>query len=114
MAYAPDLEFQKLYKTFTADPDSIGVHLNSHMGELSSNDPLLVVTGQDMVIFPGNGGEPLTQSFRNSTRGFIELTAVSHLGVALPYLVRLKELDFPGWEADARALLGQTQKVRAI
>ena len=104
MTYAPDPAFRALYTTYTGDPDSIGAHLNDFMGGLSSGDPLLVATGSDLVIFPGNGRRPLVESFRNSTRGFVELTAISHLGVALPYLVRLRELGHAGWRADSERL----------
>jgi hypothetical protein len=72
LTYAPDPAFRTLYTAYTGDPDSIGVHLNDHMGSLSSGDPLLVATGSDVVIFPGDGRRPLVESFRNSTRGFVE------------------------------------------
>ncbi len=114
MAYEPDPEFQKLFEIYTANETSIGARLNKHLGKLSSNDPLLVVTGSDMVIFPGGGRPALIESFRLSTRGFIELTAISHLGVAVPYLVRLKELGFPGWREEARRLMDQLGKVKAV
>lgn len=112
MAYTPDPDFQMLYEIYTSDPDSIGAHLNGHYGRLSAGDPLLVVTGSDLVIFPGNGRPPLRQSFRQSTRGFFELTGVSHLGVAVPYLIQLRDLGHPGWEADARRLMAQAARVR--
>ncbi|MDB5708146.1 MAG: hypothetical protein JWL96_216 [Sphingomonas bacterium] len=114
MTYQPDSEFQELYNVFTGAPDSIGAHLNGHSGTLSSGDPLLVVTGSDFVIFPGNGQPPLRESFRTSMRGFVELTAISHLGVAVPFLIRLKELGFPEWEADAHRFIAQTERVRAF
>jgi Domain of unknown function (DUF5624) len=114
MVYAPDPAFRDLYDTFTGNADSIGAHLNSHSGGLSSEDPLLVVTGSDFVLFPGGGREPSRESFRNSQRGFVELTAVSHLGVALPFLIRLRELGFAEWEEDARRFIAQTERVRAF
>jgi Domain of unknown function (DUF5624) len=114
MAYSASPEFQSLYHAFTGSPDSIGAHLNSHMGKLSSSDPLLVVTGSDVVLFPGHRAEPVAQSFRNSQRGFVELTGVSHLGVAVPYLVRLKELGFEGWKQDACRLIERTKRVRSV
>jgi len=114
VTYSPDPEFQKLYAIFTADPQSIGSHLNNEMARLSAGDPLLVATGSDIVIFPGNGREPLIESFRNSVRGFIELTSISHLGVAVPYIVRLRELGEPNWESDAHRLIEQTAKIREM
>lgn len=114
MPYSPDPEFQKLYSIFTTDPQSIGAHLNNRMAQLSANDPLLVATGTDVVIFPGNGREPLIESFRNSVRGFIELTGISHLGVAIPYIIQLRELGDPNWESDARRLIEQTARIRQV
>jgi len=114
VAYSPDPEFQKLYSIFTPDPASIGAHLNSQLARINAGDPLMVMTGSDIVIFPGDGGEPLTESFRNSTRGFIEVTATSHLGVAVPYIVRQRELGEPNWENDARRLIEQSAKVQEI
>ena len=113
MAYTPDPDFQALYATYTGDPESIGAHLNGYYGKLSVGDPLLVVTGSDLVIFPGNGRPPMRQSFRLSTRGFFEITGVSHLGVAVPYLIQLRALGASGWEADTRRLIAQAARVRA-
>ena len=114
MSYAPDPAFDALYRTYTAGPDSIGAHLNGHLGALSSDDPLLVSTGSDIVVFRGGGRPPLTESFRLTTRGFVEITAVSHLGVALPYIARLRELGHPGWEADAHRLIADTRAARGV
>src|ERR1700737_1102452 len=83
MTYSPHAEFSKLYKIYTSDPDSIGKHLTVRRSELTDDDPLLVVTGSDAVLFPGSGKPPVVESFRKSTRGFIELARVSHLGTAL-------------------------------
>ena len=114
MAYSPHPEFSTLYSIFTPDPDSIGGNLNSLKARLSGDDPLLVTTGNDVIIFPGSGREPLMESFRTSTRGFIELTSISHLGVAVPFIVRMRELGDPAWEAHARRLIEQTAKVQAV
>ena len=114
MAYSPHPEFRTLYSIFTPDADSIGGHLNSLKARLSSDDPLLVTTGSDIIIFPGSGREPLMESFRNSTRGFVELTSISHLGVAVPFIVRMRELGDPAWEAHTHRLIDQIVKVRAI
>ena len=114
MGYAPDPRFRQLYALFTPDEGSIGERLNGVRARLSASDPLLVATGTDLIIFPGDGRPALTESFRIGTRGFIELTSVSHLGVAVPYLVRLRELGDPQWEALARQLLAQLAQVRGV
>jgi hypothetical protein len=92
----------------------MGKHLTVRMCELSKHDPLLVVTGSDAVLFPGAGGTPIVESFRKSTRGFIELASVSHLGTAVAWLVRLRELNDPIWHTDARRLIDQLDRTRRV
>jgi hypothetical protein len=114
MSYSPPDEFSRLYKIYTSDPDSMGKHLTDRMTKLTEGDPLLVVTGSDAVLFPGSGKPPLAESFRKSTRGFIELASVSHLGTAAAWLVRLRELEDPVWRTDARRLIDQIDRTRRI
>jgi hypothetical protein len=114
MSYAPRPEFRDLYSIFTSDADSIGAHLNGIRARHSADDPLLVTTGTDIIVFPGSGRAPITESFRRSTRGFVELTAISHLGVAVPYIIRMRELGEPAWEEDANRLMERILKVRAV
>ncbi|WEK02323.1 MAG: DUF5624 domain-containing protein [Candidatus Sphingomonas phytovorans] len=113
MRYETDPEFKKLYELFTSTQDSIGTHLQRQLGAVNADDPLLVATGSDLVFFPGSGRPPVTESFRLSTRGFFELTGVSHLGIAIPYLARLRETGCDGWERDARDLIAQCRTTRA-
>jgi len=105
--------FLALYDRFTGNPDSIGAHLNGLLGEISGGDPMLVATGTDVVLFPGNGRPPATCNFRLGMRGFKELTAISHLGVAVPYLARLKELGSGLWRDDASRLVDDVAAVLA-
>lgn len=114
MAYSPHGEFSALYKAYTSGPDSIAKHLTHRMVRLTDADPLLVVTGSDVVLFPGSGGQPIVESFRHSTRGFVELTSVSHLGPAVAWIVRLRELKDPVWRSDAQQLIAQIDKTRRI
>src|SRR5258707_2913079 len=92
MTYSPHPEFAKLYKIYTSDPDSMGQHLTSRMAKLTDDDPLLVITGSDAGLFPGSGKPPIVESFRQSTRGFIELASLSHLGTGAGLVVRLRRL----------------------
>jgi hypothetical protein len=114
MPYSPCPEFRNLYSIFTSDADSIGAHLNDIRARHSADDPLLVTTGSDIIVFPGSGRAPATESFRRSTRGFVELTAISHLGVAVPYIIRMRDLGEPAWEEDANRLIDRILKVRAV
>jgi hypothetical protein len=114
MTYSPHTEFSKLYKIYTSDPDSMGQHLAARMAKLTDDDPLLVITGSDAVLFPGSGKPPVVESFRQSTRGFIELASISHLGTAVAWLVRLRELADPVWRTDAARLIEQIDRTRRI
>jgi hypothetical protein len=114
MAYAPDPAFQKSFTVFTSDPESMGAHLAQRMVALAADDPLLVTTGTDVVLFPGSGRPPRAESFRLTTRGFIELTAISHLGLAVAWIIRLRELGDTVWKTDAHRLLEQIDRVRGV
>jgi hypothetical protein len=114
MPYETHPEFQTLYALFTSTEHSIGTHLQRQLGAVHADDPLLVVTGSDLFLFPGSGRPPVMESFRLSTRGFFELTGISHLGIAIPYLARLRATGHAGWEDDARALIDQCRVVRGI
>jgi hypothetical protein len=113
MAYAPHDDFRSLYDTYTG-PDSTGLHLTKHMVRLTEDEPLLVITGADFVIFPGSGQPPIVESFRHSTRGFVELTAVSHLAPCIAWLFRLRELGYAHWRDDAKRMLDRADRVRSI
>ncbi|MFC8828611.1 DUF5624 domain-containing protein [Streptomyces sp. NPDC057137] len=120
MASYESPELIDLFTTYTAGPDSIGAHLREAATRATDGDPLLVVTGADMALYPGDGRAPTVLGFRLSTRGFKELAAVSHLGPALASLVALREQDPGGdgdgpavWRADAERLLSQVRRSRA-
>ncbi|WP_329143699.1 DUF5624 domain-containing protein [Streptomyces niveus] len=124
MAVHESPELIDLFTTYTAGPDSIGAHLREAATRAADSDPLLVVTGADMALYPGDGRPPTVLGFRLSTRGFKELAAVSHLGPALASLASLREQD-PGadddgdgsgtavWRADAERLLSEVRRSRA-
>ncbi len=58
---------------------------------------------------------PVTEKVRTTTRGFVELTAVSHLAVAVPCASsRARDLGEPAWEGDAHRLMDRILKVRAV
>jgi hypothetical protein len=112
-------EFVDLFATYTASPDSIGAHLAQATARETEHDPLLVVTGTDLALYPGGGAAPVIEPYRLATRGFKELAGISHLGPALATLARLRELasengrDDGGWRADAARLLDAAKAARA-
>src|SRR5277367_1199453 len=113
MVYAPHDDFRSLYDAYTG-PGSTGQHLTKHMVRLTERDPLLVITGADFVVFPGSGRPPIVESFRHSTRGFVELTAVSHLAPCIAWLFRLRELGYVNWRDDAKRIIDRADQVRSI
>jgi Domain of unknown function (DUF5624) len=113
MTYAPDPLFKSLYDAYTG-PDSTGQHLTKYMVRLTQNEPILIVTGADFVIFPGSGKDPIVESFRHSTRGFVELTAISHIGAAIAWIFRLRDLGYPSWRDDASRLIERIDKIHLV
>jgi Domain of unknown function (DUF5624) len=111
-------ELVDLFATYTARPDSIGAHLAQATARETERDPLLVVTGTDLALYPGGGAAPVIEPYRLASRGFKELAGISHLGPALATLARLRELSSDtnrddGWRADAARLLDATKAARA-
>jgi hypothetical protein len=113
MTYAPHADFKSLYDAYTG-ADSTGQHLTKYMVRLTERDPILIVTGADFVIFPGSGQDPIVESFRHSTRGFVELTAISHIGAAIAWIFRLRELGYPTWRDDVNRLIERIGKIHSI
>jgi hypothetical protein len=113
MAYAPHPDFKSLYDAYTG-PGSTGQHLTNHMVRLTEGDPLLVITGADFVVFPGGGRPPIVESFRHSTRGFVELTGVSHIAPCIAWIFRLRELGYARWRDEAKRIIDRTDQIRSI
>jgi Domain of unknown function (DUF5624) len=99
---------------FTREPDSIGTLLTDLMKDRSADAPLLVSTASDIALFPGAGAPGQIESFRKSTKGFIELSAVSHVPLAVCYIAQMRDLR-PGVSVRPQLefLIGHAQKVRA-
>ena len=107
-------ELTALFTMYTAAPGSIGAHLAETVVRAAARDPLLVATGTDLALFPGEGSAPAIEPYRMSTRGFKELAAVSHLGPAMASLARMRESDPTGlWRSDAQRLLVACEAARA-
>ena len=114
-------ELVDLFATYTARPDSIGARLTQATARETERDPLLVVTGTDLALYPGGGAAPVIEPYRLASRGFKELAGISHLGPALATLARLRELagdagapdNGDSWRADAARLLDATKAARA-
>ncbi len=114
MANFESPELIDLFTIYTASPTSMGARLAAAVARSTAGDPLIVATGTDLALFPGDGAAPTIEPFRYSTRGFKELAAISHLGPALATLVALREADQSSpWQADAEQLLAVTKAARA-
>ncbi|MES2943934.1 MAG: DUF5624 domain-containing protein [Pseudomonadota bacterium] len=108
-------EFLTLFEVYTANGQSIGANLTALTTAAAGPDtPLIIATGADFVLYPGNGRDPEVEGYRLSTRGFKELAAVSHFGPALASIVRIRELDPDGslWRTECTRLLAATEAAR--
>jgi len=114
MALTVSPELVRLFETYTGHPDSLAAHLAALTTREVRDDPLIVATGTDVVIFPGAGRDPEVQGFRLSTRGFKELAGISHLPPAVSSLVKMRSLDPDGtlWRREAIRLLLATETAR--
>src|SRR5277367_4416824 len=110
-------ELVALFKTYTDGPTGIGIgaNLTRLATEAGVNDPLIVVTGADMAIYPGGGRLPTISSFRLSTRGFLELAGISHLGPAMGSLVNMRTMAPKSelWRNDIQRLAKSVTTARA-
>jgi hypothetical protein len=85
-------EFKGLFRVFaaaagTAVADQLTVLDSSNQ----SNVPLLIVGGTKILIFKNATSDPITVVFRGgNAQGFNEITAVSHIGLAMGYFAQLK------------------------
>ncbi len=115
MAVYQNPELLQLFEVYTGGGrDTIAAHFAQIASLGDQQHPLLVSTHGDMALFPGNGDEPSVQSFRLTNRGFKELTAISHLGVAVASLVnmRCEQPDGSLWRSDAERLSEVTKSAR--
>jgi hypothetical protein len=107
-------ELVRLFETYTGTADSIGARLAALTGRATANDPLVVATATDMLLFPGAGRAPEIQGFRLSTRGFKELAGISHHAPAVASLLKMRALDPDGdlWRSEAMRLIESTRLAR--
>jgi hypothetical protein len=113
--YSPHPAFSSLFAAFTGGyPHSIGRQLSQLMQKQSWGDALLVSSSSDVALFPGSGRAPELQSFRKHTKAFIELTAVSHVPLAVCYVARMRELEpeSDAWRGQLQLLIDQSRGAR--
>ena len=115
-AYEIEPAFNELFRTFTGGGECIGNDLTRALAHAGRDDALLVSTASDIVLFPGGSAAPQVESFRRSTRGFIELTAVSHVPLSLAYVARIREMDPASteWRKRLGAVRAQALAVRQV
>src|SRR3981081_1456173 len=113
MAIHESPELLRLFSAYTGARDGIGARLLNAAVARRRDDPLLVATKRVLPFYPGGGRPPTVEGYRLSTRGFKELTAISHLGPAVGTLVSLRAMLGDGsWQADAERLVAEVQNVR--
>jgi hypothetical protein len=109
-----DPDLVRLFTTYTSHPEGIGRNLARSFAARTRDTQLLVATGADFALYPGNGRPPVVEGYRLSPRGFKELTAVSHLGPAVASLVYLRTtLGDATWRGAAERLLAEVKNARS-
>ncbi|MBL97169.1 MAG: hypothetical protein CMF52_05065 [Legionellales bacterium] len=119
----PRPEFMQLYNDFVAyskdteDP-SIGQALiqtlASQAPTTQSKGAMVLVMNSNMYIYDSNGKKLLEEAFHaEPNTGFYEMTAISHLGPAISYLLAIK--NYGGdWKSLMVKLQGKIQAVQAV
>ncbi|CAG9989312.1 unnamed protein product [Clonostachys byssicola] len=109
-------EFMSLFSAYTGGPSGIGAKYQNISTDAQATTPLLVATAESMVLYPGNGDDPVVLDYRLGVAGFIELTAVSHLGPAVASLAEVYEAqpESDEWRGLATQLLNATEAARNV
>lgn len=108
---SPPEEFMSLYYDFTGSSNKNYPKGNSNisqdlykstMSELNVNEneqgPLVLFLDSNFYIYDNQGKQLLSMVLRTSpSSGFFEMTAISHVGPALAYLVYMKENGSKEW-----------------
>ncbi|KAF2273830.1 uncharacterized protein EI97DRAFT_479940 [Westerdykella ornata] len=103
--------FLSLFSAYTGGPNSLGYKYRTAITETQASNPMIVCTATYIAIYPGNGQEPSMLPFRVLTKGFIELTAISHIGPAIATLAQMKAHN-KDWKTHAQELLDATRAVK--
>jgi hypothetical protein len=83
---------------------------------LSNQDgPLVMFINSTLYVYDNQGKRQLSLLMRTAPdSGFVEMTAVSHIGPALAYLAKLKEFGDERWRSGLEMLLKDIKAVRAV
>jgi Domain of unknown function (DUF5624) len=118
--------FLDLYHDFSGanDPDFKGtITIGNLLSEATAfreradaEGPLVIVTGTGVFVYDDETRELVTSAnFRASrSTGFFEMTSVSHIGAAVPYLARIKALGDERWETSFQSLLHNMRAVQSF
>lgn len=107
-------EFMALFSAYAGGPGSIGYQFRNISAQKQSSNPLIVATAENMVLYPGNGEDPVYMNYRYGSAGFIEITAISHLGPAISSLAEIRAFnpESEQWRIYAEKLLNATQATK--
>ncbi|MCR9089372.1 MAG: DUF5624 domain-containing protein [Rhodobacteraceae bacterium] len=117
--------FSCLYAIFPrgAGDDTIGAALADDMatsgetGDISGDGPLVIVNGYGVFVYDGSGADAGTRLAGTLTRsdpdtGFLQMTALSHVGPAIAYLAALAEAEADSYPGLRDALLDRIRAAR--
>jgi hypothetical protein len=109
--------FTKLFTIYSESQkpecNSIAAHLRDVVARENESNPLVIVTGSQLIVFVPPKPTPDLHDFRLDVRGFFEMASISHLGPALGSLVTAYTAGAESWLADATRLATQLELVEA-
>lgn len=115
-AYGPPAGFTELYRVFPSSegPESIGAMLGETLREAGGTGPLVLITSRALYVYePEARALVATADFRLAPdSGFVEMTAVSHVGPAIAYVAALREQGDPRWRGQAERLIERLRALR--
>jgi hypothetical protein len=127
-AYITPQAFKDLYFEFTGRGDKnfpkgkVNISQLLYNAELAKNAdltqadaPLVMFINSTLYIYDNNGKQQLAFLMRTAPNsGFTEMTAISHIGPALAYLVKAKEYGSDAWKSGLENLLKDIKAVRTV
>ena len=113
--YKTDPAFMELYDDFLNKTDGIGIVTANEVVKDDEGGHLVLVLESDVYVYDTNRNLVKKTTLRSAPNsGFHEITAVSHIGPALAYILVLKKRNNPEWKSLMERLLLSVKKVQSI
>ena len=117
-SYKTPSEFMSLYYDFTGGKEnSIGTMLSETAASNTKQDDgvLILILESDIYLYDTKRNLLGRETLRTSPNsGFFEVTAISHIGAAMSYLLSLKNRGDDRWKTAGYELLNSIRQVRDV